>query len=468
MSTTAAAARRSTRSSPSPPTARVRRRSLVSGPDFVAVARGCRPTAAQLCLDRSGITPTCRGTAPSCGSRPSIVGQPCADRPGRRGASPAAPTSRSSSPTWSPDGVLLVVLRPHRLVEPLSVRRPAPRHRAELTAVAADRAEIGTPQWVFGMSPLRVRSVTAASCSPRSPDGIDSRRRRGLGGSTGRASSTSIFRYTGGHLGRRRADRRLRGRVRGRSPEAEPAVVGPIGVGPVGSTLRPPPARSRARPGTAGSRSRVASRSPRRRGRTAHALFYPPTNPDCAGPDGERRRCWSSSTAGRPPPARPQLSARPSSSGPAAASPWSTSTTAAPSATAAPTASSSTTSGASSTSTTAWPPPATWPTTGRVDADRLAIRGGSAGGYTTLCRAGIPRRVRRRRQPLRRRRSRGPGRRHPQVRVPLPRPPRRALARGRGDLPRALADPPHRRLRPAAARASRASRTRSCPRTSPR
>ena len=42
-------------------------------------------------------------------------------------------------------------------------------------------------------------------------------------------------------------------------------------------------------------------------------------------------------------------------------------------------------SGASSTSTTAWPPPASLVDRGDVDRDRLVIRGGSAGGYTTLC-----------------------------------------------------------------------------------
>ena len=40
---------------------------------------------------------------------------------------------------------------------------------------------------------------------------------------------------------------------------------------------------------------------------------------------------------------------------------------------------------------------------GLADGERLAIRGGSAGGYTTLCGAGVPRRVQGRRQLLRRR-----------------------------------------------------------------
>ena len=64
-------------------------------------------------------------------------------------------------------------------------------------------------------------------------------------------------------------------------------------------------------------------------------------------------------------------------------------------------------------------------------------------------RARLPRRLRRRRQLLRRRRRRDPGPRHPQVRVALPRRPDRPLSRARRPLPRALADP----LRRAAARA---------------
>ena len=60
--------------------------------------------------------------------------------------------------------------------------------------------------------------------------------------------------------------------------------------------------------------------------------------------------------------------------------------------------------------------------------DRLCIRGGSAGGYTTLAalaRDDTPFAAGRR--PLRRRRPRGAGRRHAQVREPLPRPARRPL-----------------------------------------
>ena len=83
---------------------------------------------------------------------------------------------------------------------------------------------------------------------------------------------------------------------------------------------------------------------------------------------------------------------------------------------------------------------------GDVDGRRMAIRGGSAGGYTTLVRAGVPRRVRRRRVVFRRGRPGGAGALDAQVRVALPRSYGRAVAGGHGRLPRALAHPPRRRI----------------------
>ena len=58
---------------------------------------------------------------------------------------------------------------------------------------------------------------------------------------------------------------------------------------------------------------------------------------------------------------------------------------------------------------------------GEVDGNRLAIRGGSAGGYTTLCALTFRERFQSRRQPLRHQRPRSAGQRHSQVRVALPR-----------------------------------------------
>ena len=69
----------------------------------------------------------------------------------------------------------------------------------------------------------------------------------------------------------------------------------------------------------------------------AHALYYPPTNPDHVGVEGPRRRCWFSPTAARPP--RPAANSSSAFSiGPAGESLSSTSTTAAPPGTAVRTA----------------------------------------------------------------------------------------------------------------------------------
>ena len=150
--------------------------------------------------------------------------------------------------------------------------------------------------------------------------------------------------------------------------------------------------RARARPRTT-CRSPFDRVSNRGRTSTAHALFYPPAN-RISRTDGERpplhrrqpRRADRSDTrpaqARRPVLDQPRLRRgrrqlrrqhrlRPRL----------------PRAAERPT-------GASSTSTTASTPPATWPSRARSTAQRLAIRGGSAGGYTTLCALDVPRRLR--------------------------------------------------------------------------
>ena len=73
---------------------------------------------------------------------------------------------------------------------------------------------------------------------------------------------------------------------------------------------------------------------------------------------------------------------------------------------------------------------------GEADGRRLAIHGGSAGGYTMLCALAFHRRLRGRRQLLRRGRRRDARRRHAQVRVALPRLADRPLPRRGQHLPR--------------------------------
>ncbi len=120
-------------------------------------------------------------------------------------------------------------------------------------------------------------------------------------------------------------------------------------------------------------------------GGTTHALHYRPTHPSAVGPPGAAPPLLVLSHGGPTSAARPAAAAWPCSSGRRGASPWSTSTTGAAPATAGP---------------TARPSPARWGVVdvddciavarhlvaeGEADGDRLAIRGGSAGGYTTLC-----------------------------------------------------------------------------------
>ena len=76
-----------------------------------------------------------------------------------------------------------------------------------------------------------------------------------------------------------------------------------------------------------------------------------------------------------------------------------------------------------------------WRRRGRADRQRLAIRGGSAGGYTTLAALTFRDVFTAGREPVRCRRPRDAGARHPQVRVALPGPAGRAVPRGAGALP---------------------------------
>ena len=83
---------------------------------------------------------------------------------------------------------------------------------------------------------------------------------------------------------------------------------------------------------------------------------------------------------------------------------------------------------------------------GDADPARVGVRGGSAGGYTTLNALDALRLLQRRRQPLRPRRPRVVRhRRHAQVRVAVPRQPRRPVSGAPRRLPRTLAHPSRRR-----------------------
>ena len=338
----------------------------------------------------SGTTRTCRGTAPSCGGRPrrpmptAASTRPAAVVAGGRGESVI-------QPEWARPTVALVRVRPHRLVEPLprsaadrvvrpstpSRRRDRRRDRRARTGCSASRRYAFLPDGRVRRAPTRRRRrpPRRSSTPGRRPDrraDVDVARR--FDRPRRRVGLTAAARH-----GRRRRPRPSRD---GR------AVVDLRPRGDADDRRRPPGPRPRAstRPGSPRPEPHRRAR-PTDGGTDPRRCFYPPTNPDARRPRRRApRRCSCSShggpTVGGPAPAATSAS----SSGPRRGFAvvdvnyrGSTGYGRAYRERAA------TASGASSTSTTAWPWPATWPTQGEVDADRLAIRGGSAGGYTTLC-----------------------------------------------------------------------------------
>ena len=169
-------------------------------------------------------------------------------------------------------------------------------------------------------------------------------------------------------------------------PTADGRALAPVrGRGPPRDRGAATAARPGHRPGhVLGAASR--SSSPRPAGATAHALLYPPTNPRRRrGPPEERPPLLVLSHGGPTSAARPQLDLGDRSSGRAAASPWSTSTTAAAPATAAPYRDALDGQWGIVDVDDCVAAAAHLAERGVVDRDRLAIRGGSAGGYTTLC-----------------------------------------------------------------------------------
>ena len=184
-------------------------------------------------------------------------------------------------------------------------------------------------------------------------------------------SSRGLHRGRAGHA---RADLRCLARTR-------PADCG-CSTSTTRMTRRSSPAAVRGAPN--------GCRAPRRHLRRARAgrstpSTIPPTNPDVVAPEGERPP-YVVLRARRPDRARRRRGIRPRSpTSPAAASACSTSTTAARAATAARTASACAGSGGSSTSRMSRPPRAGSRDRGRADPARLAIAGGSAGGWTVLC-----------------------------------------------------------------------------------
>ena len=341
---------------------------LTQGADFYSDARRSAPTAGSW-RGCSGTTPTCPGTAPSCGWPTSTAARAGAGARRRR------PDESIFQPAWSPDGVLLLRLRPHRLVEPLPLRRSDAVERR-----AAMDGRVRPAAVELRHVDLRLRSARAAGRAPTA---------RGRAAGAWLCSVDTGARCTLDALHRVRSVPTSRGAAYAGCSSADrhagpPSVVRLTSRRRRGGGRRRRVARRPLDPALhLAARGRSSFRQRRRL--TAHAFYYPPTN---SGLPGARRR--DAAAAGDEPRRADRgaidalLDPR-SSSGPAAASRVV-----------------DVNYGGSSgygrayrqrlqrpvgrrrRATTASTPRATWWRGAMVDRERLIIRGGSAGGYTTL------------------------------------------------------------------------------------
>jgi dipeptidyl aminopeptidase/acylaminoacyl peptidase len=204
-------------------------------------------------------------------------------------------------PEWAPDGVLHVV---SDRTDWWNLYRfgaaGAPDPGAELIPVAPVEAEIGTPQWVFGMSRYAFVGDGRILCA-YAADGLD---RVGIVDPGASAIRPLDLRYTAVSSVRPGPGPEPGSAVCiAAGPDVEPAVVVITADAEV-TVVRPardlgldPALLARPEPidfATSGSR-------------TAHALFYPPTNPACVGPDDERPPLLVLIHGGPTAAARPQL-----------------------------------------------------------------------------------------------------------------------------------------------------------------
>ena len=258
------------------------------------------------------------------------------------------------------------------LVEPVSLDR----HRRRRSPLAPMEAEFAGPQWVFGLELVRHRRRTASivaiarapavtSCGTFPSTATPQRIRR----------ARSADRVAPGRRGRTVDLSLTASRMRQRPSSSSNLDTGKRHVLRESFTLSIDPAFL-SKP--------EQIEFPTTNGDTAYALYYPPTNPDFVAPGGR------AAATGRRDPRRADIERRwrasrwRRTSSRAVALPCSTWITAAAPATDASTCASCTARGASTTSTTALPPRATSSTVATSIPERMAIRGGSAGGYTAL------------------------------------------------------------------------------------
>ena len=203
-----------------------------------------------------------------------------------RGSWPAARSESIFQPRWSPDGVAALRLRPHRLVEPL--RRAATPSRALRDATPSSGSPMGLRQstYVF-LADGRIVAPSRAGRAAGPAAVLDDRR----------AARDLELPYTAFSGIRRCRRRRSRGRVAASHAtetavgRARPRARGDVEV--LASAAIEPSTR-------ATSRCREPIEFPTEGGLTAHAFYYPPANQDFAAPGGRAAAAASSSSHGGP------------------------------------------------------------------------------------------------------------------------------------------------------------------------
>jgi dipeptidyl aminopeptidase/acylaminoacyl peptidase len=263
-------------------------RVLVTGPDFVAAPR-CSPDGRRLCwLQWSHPDMPWDGTELCVADlRATDIG-PALAHPevvaGRPDAGPGGHGDGESvlQPRWAPDGSLWFVSdrsgwwNLYRWVPPTVAGSPASAGRVE--AMVTLDAEIGVPPWALGQSRYAFLGGDRVVFAYQR-DGLDHLAVRLPGG----AVADLDLPYTSLAAVQARGDRVV---FVGASATAEPAVVRvPVdaaGVAGEPEVLRPPRDLGLA-PGWFSQPEAVTF--PTTGGRSAHGLFYPPTNPEVVPPE---------------------------------------------------------------------------------------------------------------------------------------------------------------------------------------